>query len=95
MNPFERNPEKEQIKAGVKLMWPEGPSRRWSSIRCGEARLPYENGGFVGQYVCQGCKEPTVGVYRVISRGQVAILWLCAECAKMELAKFKPKKKSV
>ena len=51
---FERNPDTVQVKAEVRVMWPDGPSRRWSSVRCSEARDPYgEKDGYVGNYVCQ------------------------------------------
>jgi hypothetical protein len=84
--PFERNPDKIHIPAQVRIMWPGGPSRRWSPVSgCSEARMPYgEKGEFCGQYVCQGCGEATSGVYMVPQAPkqdrQGPAPWLCAEC---------------
>ncbi len=93
---FARNPDKVHIAAEVRVMWPGGPSRRWSAVKCSEASLQYgEDGGYAGSYVCQGCGEPTVGVYdvpgRLEQRPQVARTWVCAECR----TSLKPKKEKV
>lgn len=74
---FERNPDKPKEKVEVRVMWSEGPSRQWK--RAG-----------AGQYVCQACTLPVVGVYRVKQHGEVANLWVCGSCRDS----MKPKKQA-
>ena len=81
---FERNPN--MIQAEVKVMWPDGPSRMWSAVRCGGAAMPQENGGFAGSYVCQACEVPVAGVYRVFCTVRLRERWLCAACRTGEKA---------
>ena len=82
---FEINPN--AIQPEAKILWPDGPTRLWSLIRCNGAHMPQHNGGFAGNYVCQGCGEPVVGVYRVIHRVEVARNWICATCRDRERTK--------
>ena len=83
---FEPNPNR--VRAEVRVMWPGGPSRRWSKTRTSEASMPYgEDDGYVGSYMCQGCGEPTVGLQRVICRAQGAGKWFCAACRDAERSK--------
>lgn len=55
----------------IRQMWPDGPSRMWSRKR-GPA-----------SYVCQGCYQLVVGVYRKTAADS-AVRWLCAGCANLE-----------
>jgi hypothetical protein len=78
---FPRNPDKIRIPAEVRVMWPDGPSRRYSETRIPEASLPYgENGCYVGNYICQHCTLPCQGVYGVKVGAQMAKKWLCSAC---------------
>lgn len=88
---FERNPDTVQVKAEVRVMWPDGPSRRWSSVRCSEARDPYgEKDGYVGNYVCQACTLPVMALYCVKAGREVPARWICAGCLDAEKPKKKP-----
>jgi hypothetical protein len=64
----------------IKQMWAGGPSRYWSTTKSGVTPVYYETGGYVGNYACQACNQPVVGVYRV-GMGKNAGKWLCAGCA--------------
>jgi hypothetical protein len=72
----------------VRVMWPDGPSRNVSPVPCPGARMPSDLGVYMGNYVCQGCGAPAVGVYRVISTDFGRSVWICAECRTAR----KPKK---
>jgi len=85
---FETNPDIVRISAEPISMWNGGPTRRWAAVRCPEATMPTEYGGYVGNYVCQGCMEPTVGVYRVKRMSEVARIWVCAACRSPGKAKL-------
>ena len=59
----------------VKRMWNGGPLRQFSEIRGASGWTPYDGGGYAGSYICDGCKEAVVGVYRAKDG-----LWYCAGC---------------
>jgi hypothetical protein len=65
-----------------RVMWPNGPSRRFSEVRTTLTLLSYDLGGFVGNYVCQGCEVPCIGVYRLNVRDSYARNWICDHCKK-------------
>ena len=77
---FEKNPDRVEKPAEVKIIWSGGPSRRWSEERCPQATLPLETGGYSGMYVCQRCNEAVIGVYRVFSIPQTRHWWICGGC---------------
>lgn len=79
---FERNPNSPQPQ--VRTMWEGGPDRLVSEVRCSGAPDAYAEGGYAGNYVCQGCQAPSQGVYRVKPRLEVAKKWLCASCVDIE-----------
>lgn len=78
MSPFERTTEK--TFAAIRVMWVNGPSRRWSEEKTSEATVPLAEGGFGGVYVCQACKEACGGVYREKRHVQTQGLWVCGGC---------------
>jgi hypothetical protein len=49
-------------------MWTGGPLRQMASTKVSSTFIPHartiENCSFVGRYVCDGCQEPSKGVYR-------------------------------
>jgi len=57
--------------------------------------MPLTGGGFGGSYVCDGCAEPVVGVYRVIHRVQRRESWLCASCKARQPAKVLQREKGL
>src|SRR5215469_16960575 len=75
---FERKPET-FVAAEVRVMWPGGPSRMYSPVKCSAAPIGYADGGFVGSYVCQKCGQPEAGVYRVKAGAQTG-MWICGRC---------------
>ena len=51
----------------VTRMWPGGPLRQMSESKISSTFIPVtpiENLTFAGRYVCDGCQEPSKGVYR-------------------------------
>ncbi|MHB1673779.1 MAG: phage major capsid protein [Acidobacteriaceae bacterium] len=62
--------------ATVVQEWPGGPHRARRSTR-----------SFRDPYVCDQCKVPVVGVYRVKPEGERRVLWVCAGCRPAILAK--------
>ena len=73
-------------------MWTGGPLRQMASRKVSSTFIPYaktiNNLTFVGRYVCDGCMEPSQGVYRRQNDGQMSnpghpgrdIDWLCDSC---------------
>lgn len=61
--------------AEIRRMWTNGPLRRWARARLSSNWIPYETGGFVAGYVCDGCRQDVAGVYRVAPG-----CWLCGSC---------------
>jgi hypothetical protein len=66
--------------------WPGGPLRQMSASKVGSTFIPFKtigNGTFAGRYVCDGCREPSKGVYRQNegkTSGNGEIEWLCDSC---------------
>jgi len=65
----------------IRQMWPDGPSRNYSTHRPGSSWIPLADGGYGGPYVCQSCKNDVIGIYRVEN------VWQCAACRRN--AKFR------
>ncbi len=63
-------------EVNVKPMWEGGPLGRWSASKTTLTPMRYAKGGFVGSYVCAGCREPCDGVYLVREEQK----WLCGPC---------------
>ena len=81
MTPFPKREDYQTPEYEIRQMWANGPTRRWNAkSRSSLTPLPYETGGFVGMYVCQGCNQQTPGVYRQ-THGENAGKWLCGPCA--------------
>ena len=57
-------------------MWERGPLRHWSATKTTLTPMGYAEGGFVGSYVCAGCRKPCGGVYLVREEQR----WLCGQC---------------
>lgn len=55
--------------------WTSGPLRQISNSRTGSF-LPRSDGTFAGQYVCDGCGLPSIGIYGPTE----AKTWLCGKC---------------
>lgn len=63
----------------VKRMWESGPLRQFSDQREASTWNRYQSAtldGFAGQYVCDDCQQPVVGVYRQKSGAK----WYCKAC---------------
>ena len=81
-----------RVRAEVRVMWPGGPSRKWSPVKCTEAHDFYEDPrdatlrGYTGSYVCQGCGVPTVGVQRLGEEYKGLPVWVCGPCRDAESA---------
>jgi hypothetical protein len=74
-----------------RVMWENGPTRRFSDSR---TSMPYDKGGFVGNYVCQVCNDPCQGVYIAKSSSRNAGRWICGDCRNAETAeKATPRKR--
>ena len=71
---FERNPNKVAVETEIRVMWPSGPSRRFSQVSNSQAKTPLETGGYAGSYVCQECGDNCVGVY------ETPFGWVCGGC---------------
>ena len=59
----------------TKRMWNGGPTRQFSLERGAASWTPYDGGGYAGQYICDDCGNPVVGLYKA-SHG----MWRCADC---------------
>ncbi len=66
----------QKLVVSVKVMWNSGPLRRWSTSKTSLTPMGYAEGGFVGSYVCAGCRKPCDGVYLVREEQR----WLCGPC---------------
>ena len=76
-----------------RVMWNNGPTRRFSETRNSLAPMPYDIGGFVGNYVCQECDAPCQGVYLAKAGTERARQWICGDCRNAEIShNAKPKK---
>ena len=63
-------------EASIRTMWEGGPLRRWSASKTTLTTMGDAGGGFVGSYVCAGCRTPCDGVYLVREEQK----WLCGRC---------------
>ncbi len=64
-------------------MWEGGPLRQFSPERNTTCKMYYESPGlkgYVGAYVCDGCGEPSPGIY---SPHHPHRKWLCAACKRV------------
>lgn len=68
--------QKEIAAVEIKRMWPGGPLRRRTSKRTSLTPIGYADGGFVGSYVCDGCRRPGDGLYCA----REGYRWLCGAC---------------
>jgi hypothetical protein len=76
----------------IQRMWEGGPLRQFSDSNTrpkGKGSwMAYSSPiltGWTGSYVCDECRVPVAGVYRVVS------LWLCSGCReKMKVRKPQP-----
>jgi hypothetical protein len=64
-------------------MWDQGPLRQFARAekRPASNYVPYQTAnltGFAGSYVCDVCRCPSTGIYRVLSLGK----WVCGGCKK-------------
>ena len=65
----------------IERMWQGGPLRQRADTRPWPGwGLVYDKGGFAGQYVCDECQQPGVGLYRQNSDAASA-KWLCGVCS--------------
>lgn len=75
-------------------MWANGPTRMWSETKRAGCTLLMEFGGFCGSYVCQRCKDITVGVYAIKAHALDAKKWVCLTCRdaapEKELKRVRP-----
>jgi hypothetical protein len=76
----------EQFGGEVRVMWPNGPSRRWAQAKIPGASMPLDSGGYAGNYVCQGCGRSCDGVYAPNSSSKHAGKWICGGCRNAEIA---------
>jgi len=64
----------------IRRMWEGGPLRQIADTKVSPVYRAYVYGGsrctFAGRYVCDGCIEPAIGVYRQKRSG----LWVCGGC---------------
>ena len=59
--------EAAETEIAVIRMWPGGPLRQMSESKASSTFIPVTPVGnltFAGRYVCDGCQEPSKGVYR-------------------------------
>ena len=76
-----------------RVMWNNGPTRRFSETRNSLAPMPYAIGGFVGNYVCQECDAPCQGVYLAKAGTERARQWIVATVAMLKSATMRNRKK--
>jgi hypothetical protein len=66
----------------IRRMWEGGPLRQVANRKASPVYTAYGFRGstctFAGRYVCDGCKEPVIGVYRQKGTGK----WVCAGCRR-------------
>jgi hypothetical protein len=70
--------------------WPGGPQRQMSDHKVSGTFIPVtpvQNHTFAGRYVCDGCQQPSVGVYRQdvsqMSKNRLSEQgpdWVCDSC---------------
>lgn len=73
MTPFEST--KTQVEPV--RMWANGPLRLVSDAKEYSSWLRLADGRYAGQYVCDTCLNPVMGVYQA-SGG----VWLCSDCRR-------------
>lgn len=70
----------------TKRMWNGGPLRQFSTERGTASWTALDGGGYGGQYVCDECGFPVVGLYKA-----AAAVWRCSECREAHRPKQEPR----
>jgi len=79
-SPSNPGPSASPDSVAIRRMWEGGPLRQVAETPVSPVYRAYVCGGsrctFAGRYVCDGCMEPAIGVYRQKRSG----LWVCRGC---------------
>jgi len=65
-----------EAKGEIIQMWSGGPLRQVSDKRESASWCMGSTGRYLGNYVCQNCRKPVVGVYMTEAG------WICGGCKK-------------